>query len=203
MLSAKYFETKVNKLNDLKNKLNNYSAFIHTPYKNTGLTPYYLLGLKESNLMKIEKSNHDLSTIKMSNLSNLNKSDIDKIFSNMSNLINFYSKNIISISNHKFNYIVSQDLNDTEFINVTNSISKLKNSLTELIELNNELNTVFGVEKLDILQNNNIYFDNLELLGNNPQLMGNDIESIKNFVDILNKFQIKTKEYGDPFKGCK
>ena len=194
--NQEFYDTEIEKLNNLKIKLNNYSEFIQNFYKNTGFTPYNLLGLKESNLRKIEKSNHELNTIEMKNLSNLTNKEIDNIFSQMTEFIKFYSKNITSVTNHKFNYIVSQDLTDNDFVKIIDSIPKLRKSLKELIDLDNQLNETYGIEKLKKLNEYEIYKENTQLLYNNPQIMGDNANTIKDYVNALNDFQIKIGEYG-------
>ena len=48
--NPEYFDIKVEKTNNLKSKIHNHLDFLHAPYKNTGFTPYHMIGFKERNL---------------------------------------------------------------------------------------------------------------------------------------------------------
>ena len=190
------FNSKVKEYSTIKSNFDEYINFLHTPFKNTNLTPYYLIGLKESNLNIIEESNSDLIDLKMNNISKLNQSDIKKLFSDVEEFIGFYLENISPAMKHKFNHISSMELSDKEFLDIIKFIPDIKNSLEDLIKLDNELNENYGIKKLDFLKNHNIYIDNINLLKNNPHVMGNDEETLEYFIKSLDEFQIKTKEFG-------
>ena len=194
--NQEFYDSKIKELTDLKFNLDEYDNFIHNPYKDTNFSPYYLFVLKEDNLKNIEKSGFDLKLIEMNNLSNLNSNEINNIFSKIKQLNGFFINNISPTMKHKFNQVTSIDVNDKEFLKIINSIPNLKNAVSDLNKLIDELNNAYGVKKLDVLQNHDIYIDNINILKNNPNVMGNDEKTLKYYIECLNKFQIKTNEFG-------
>lgn len=184
-----YTDSKLDELNNLKIKLADYSTFINAPYKKTGLTPYNLIGM-------IEKEYDDeVNEFEMKNLSNLTNKEYMKINQKFIGLSDFYVNKIHPVAEHKFNYIVAKDLTDNQVADIVNNIPILKDSLEELIKLNNEINEEFGIKKLDKLNDYKNHFKKLEAIENNPQLMGDDYNDLKKYAQTLNSFQTKIKEY--------
>lgn len=185
-----YTDSKLNELNDLKRKLNNYSTFINTPYKKTGFTPYNLMGMIES------EYSDELDEFEMKNLSDLSNNEYLIINQKFTELSDFYVNKIHPVAKHKFNYIVAKDITDNQLNEIITTIPALKSSLEELIKLNNELNAEFGIRKLDKLNGYKSHFKKLDALENNPQLMGEDYNDLKNYAQTLDSFQTKISEYG-------
>ena len=194
--NPEYFDIKVEKVNSLKSKINDYLRFINTSFKDTGFTPYYLMGFKESNLLKIEKSVFDLKSINMNNLSNIDKRQYDEIFSDIKEIKDIYQEHIFPVLKNKFRSINSLNVNDEEFDSLLDIIPNLKKSIKELNNLNNDLEDIYGIQKLNMLKDYNVHFDNIEILNKNPNIMGNDYQDINNYIKSLENFQNKTKEYG-------
>ena len=185
-----YTNSRLNELNELKGKLANYSTFINAPFKKTGVTPYHIMGLMES------EYSEELDEYEMKNLSNLTNNESARITSDFTELSEFYVNKIYPVAEHKFNYIIAKDITDKQFNDIISTIPNIKNKLDELIKLNNEINEEFGVKKLEKLNNYKNHFKNVESLKNNPQLMGEDYEELKRYVDSLSQYQTKTNEYG-------
>ena len=185
-----YTESKLNELNELKGKLANYTTFISTPYKKTGLTPYDIMG-------QVEKEYDDaLDEYEMKNLSNLTNNEHEGLLNDFTELSQVYVNKIYPVAEHKFNYIIAKDITDEQLNDIVTTIPSLKNKLEELIRLNDEINEEFGVKKLEKLNDFKSHAKKLESLENNPQLMGDDYEDLKKYVDALDKFQTKKNEYG-------
>ena len=185
-----YTDSKLNELNELKGKLANYSTFINTPYKKTGVTPYHLMGLIES------EYNEELAEYEMKNLCNLTNNESEIIITNFTELSEVYVNKIHPVAQHKFNYIISKDITDKQLNEIIATIPNLKQKLEELINLNNEINEEFGVKKLEKLNTYKTHLKKLDALENNPQLMGEDYGDLKKYVDTLDSFQTKKNEYG-------
>lgn len=185
-----YTDSKLNELNDLKGKLANYSTFINAPYKKTGLTPYNLIGMIES------EYNDELDEFEMKNLSDLTNNEYMRINQEFTKLSNFYVNKIYPVAKHKFSYIVAKDITDGQLNEIITTIPILKSSLDELIKLNNEINSEFGVKKLDKLNDYKSHFKKLDAVENNPQLMGEDYSDLKNYAETLGSFQTKINEFG-------
>ena len=185
-----YTVSKLNELNDLKRKLNNYSTFINTPYKKTGFAPYNLMGMIESGYSE------ELDEFEMKNLSNLSNNEYLIINQKFTELSDFYVNKIYPVAKHKFNYIVAKDITDNQLNEIITTIPILKSNLDDLIKLNNELNTEFGIKKLDKLNDYKSHFKKLDALENNPQLMGDDYNDLKKYAQTLDSFQTKINEYG-------
>lgn len=185
-----YTESKLNELNVLKGKLANYSTFINTPYKKTGVTPYHIMGLTES------EYSEELEEYGMKKLSDLSINEREGIIRGFTELSEFYVNKIYPVAKHKFNYIIAKDISDKQLNDIIAIVPDLRMRLEELINLNNELNEEFGVKKLEKLNGYKNHLKKLESLENNPQLMGDDYEDLKRYVDTLGKFQTKRNEYG-------
>ena len=185
-----YTSSKLNELNNLKGKLAEYSTFINTPYKKTGFTPYDLMGTIEN------EYSDELSEFEMKNLSNLTNKKYQQINQEFRELSDFYVNKIYPVQKHEFNYITAKDITDDQLNEIITSIPTLKSKLDELIKLNNEINTEFGVKKLSKLNDYQNHLKNLEVIENNPQLMGEDYNSLKEYADTLESFQAKINEYG-------
>lgn len=185
-----YIDSRLNELNDLKGKLATYSSFISTPYKNTGLTPYHLMGLLET------EYSDELDEYEMKNLSDLTDGEYVKITKDFGDLSDLYVNKIYPVAEHEFNYIVAKDISDKDFKEIITTIPNLRKDLEELMELNNEINKKFGVKKLEKLNEYESHFEKLESINNSPQIMGDDYEDLKNYVDSLEIFQNKNREYG-------
>lgn len=184
-----YTASRLNELNDLKRKLANYSTFINTPYKKTGLTPYNVIGMIES------EYSDELDDFEMKNLSNLSNNEYLLINQKFTELADFYVNKIHPVAKHKFNYLVAKDITDDQLNEIITTIPVLKSSLDELIKLNNEINSEFGVKKLDKLKDYKNHFKKLDVLENNPQLMGDDYNDLKKYSQTLARFQTKINEY--------
>ncbi|MCI7291293.1 MAG: DUF4011 domain-containing protein [Methanobrevibacter woesei] len=188
--NADYINDKLNELNDLKGKLADYSNFMKTPYKNTGLTPYHLIGVMEN------EYDDKLDEFEMKNISNLTNDEYNGIISDFKELSELYINKIHPVSKNKFNYIVAKDIGDDDADNIFTTIPKLKRNLEQLIELNTNLNKEFGVKKLEKINDYKNHFEKLDILKNNPKLMNEDYVDLKKYVDALDSFQAKTREYG-------
>ncbi len=185
-----HIDSKLNELNDLKRKLANYSTFINTPYKKIGITPYDLIGIIES------RYDDEIDEFEMKNLSNLTNNEHQTIIQKFTELSKFYVNKIHPVAKHEFNYIDAKYITDNQLNEIITTIPLLKNNLDKLIKLNNEINTEFGVKKLDKLNDYKNHFKKLDVLENNPQLMGDYYNDLKNYSQTLDIFQTKIKEYG-------
>lgn len=188
--NKEYTDSRLNELNDVKGKLASYSNFISTPYKNTGLTPYHLMGVMET------EYSDELDEFGMKNLSDLTNEEYVKITKDFGNLSDLYVNKIHPVAKHGFNYIAAKDISDEDVAEIITTIPNLKSDLEELIKLNNEINKKFGVKKLEKLNDYESHFAKLEAIENNPQIMADDYEVLKKYVDSLENFQNKTNEYG-------
>lgn len=185
-----YINSKLNELNKSKRELAEYSDFINTPYKNTGITPYGLMGIIENGYRQ------GLDEFEMKNLSDLSEEECLKMNDDFTELSEFYANKIYPASENKFNYILVDDNAENQLEDIISSIHDIERDMRELIEVNEELHEKFGIEKLEKLNDYENHLEKLKSLENSPQLMGDDFEGLKDYVDSLNDFQIKTKEFG-------
>ena len=199
-MDSKYFNVKVEKSNGFKSKLSSHFRFINAPYKKTGFTPYDLIGLKESNLMRLGKTldltKGDIKILRMKNLASLNENQISELVANIETISKIYKERIAPVSKHKFNNANTANLTDDEFLNLTDIIPELKKTINDLIDLTNKMNEKYGIKKLEILKDYDSYFENLEIIGHNPQIMGDDYELLNDYIHALESYQIKIEEYG-------
>ena len=190
-----YFNLKIKYTNQLNNNFYRYLDFIHSPYKKTGISPYDLLGLRESNLFEIEKKKKKAKIFQMENVSNINENELERIFDNIENILSIYAEKIAPASEHKFKDF-NTDISEDDFSNILNLIPKLNKSIEKLLDLNGSIFDDYGVSELEKLDDMDEYFNNLEILEKNPNIMGGEKKELLDYISSLEDLQVKMNEYG-------
>lgn len=180
------------KLDSLKEDLNNYVEDLHSLYGKTELTNYRLIGILEYHTQILDKNKQFKYRFEMNNVSNLTKEDRQKIINNLEliqsnyELIRPYKDNIWLGTNFK-------NLTSSDSHIISEYLMSIITYYKDFDDINENISSLTGIEKLKTFEIEN-YIKKLKILKPNLKLLKDN--NLPEIIEEISKFQNIAKSFG-------
>ena len=175
-------------LDKLKKELNEYVNIIHTPYKNTELTPYYLMGVLEETTQFLENHNQEKYNLNVKCV-NINTEKRGEYYTKLKKIKTYYDlvkpiSGLVWRNTHPL-------LSSPEIRDIKEELNELIHYIEKYIELDNNISNLIGTERLNNFKLDSLV-NNAKILKPHLKLL-NDSDNLDELILNISTFQDKSK----------